>query len=130
MKIRLKDKVLIISGRDKGKTGEIIAVLPRESKVVVEGINISKKHRKPTTQDPKGGIVEIIKPIDASKVMIIDPKTNKPARASWTLTKDGKKERVLKVAAFSNKVKKASKASVVEKTAEPAKGKLKKEAKS
>jgi len=104
MKLKLKDKVLIVSGRDKGKTGEVMAVLPREQKVVVAGVNISKRHKKPTTQDPKGGIIELLKPIDAAKVMVIDPKTNKPARVGWTLAKDGKtKQRVFKIAAFSNK---------------------------
>ncbi len=109
MKLRLKDKVMVVAGRDKGKTGEILAVLPRLNKVVVAGINNAKRHTKSTQQNPKGGIVELTKPIDASKVMVLDPKTNKPARISYRTTKDGK-ERVFKVAQFSNKkAKKADK---------------------
>jgi len=135
MKLKLKDKVLIVSGRDKGKTGEVMAVLPREQKVVVAGVNISKRHKKPTTQDPKGGIIELLKPIDASKVMVLDPKTNKPARVGWTLAKDGKtKDRVFKIATFANK-KPAKSAKVSDKSTEktadvPAVKAVKKEAKS
>lgn len=105
MKLRLKDKVLVISGKNKGKKGEVIKVLPKTNSVVVEGVNVAKKHLKPSNQNPKGGIVEITKPISASKVMIIDPKTNKPARVGYTVSKNGKKERVFKVSKFSNSKK-------------------------
>lgn len=103
LKLRLKDKVMIISGRDKGKTGEIIAVHPATQSVVVEGVNTFKKHRKPTQADPRGGIVELTKPISTSKVQILDPKSGKPARVGWTVNADGTKERVFKVATFANK---------------------------
>lgn len=104
-KLRLKDKVLVITGRDKGKTGEIIGILPRENKVVIAGINTVKRHQKPTTQNPSGGIVELTKPIATSKVQVLDPKTGKPARVGFEKRADGSKERIFKVAKFSNKKK-------------------------
>lgn len=109
MKLRLKDKVMVLSGRDKGKTGEIIAVLPKDNKVVVEGVNIVKRHAKPTTQNPKGGILELTRPIDAAKLAVLDPKTGKIARIGYQLGKNGAKDRVYKVSKFSNpKIKKAT----------------------
>jgi large subunit ribosomal protein L24 len=110
MKIVRKDKVMIITGRDKGKTGEVIAVLPEKNQVVVEGVNVAKRHTKPSQAQPKGGIIELTKPIDASKVMVIDPTTGKPARIGYKLSAKGKKERVYKVSKFKNaKVKKETK---------------------
>ena len=102
MKIVRKDKVMVITGRDKGKTGEVIAVLPKTNQVVVEGVNVAKRHTKPSQAQPKGGILEVTKPIDASKVMVLDPATNKPARVSYKQAKGGKKERVFKVSKFKN----------------------------
>lgn len=109
LKIRLKDKVLVTTGRDKGKTGEVIGILPKEHKIVLAGINTVKRHQKPTTQNPRGGIVELTKPIDISKVQVIDPKTGKPARVSFEKKADGSKERVFTVSKFSNKKKSAAK---------------------
>ncbi len=96
-KIRLKkgDNVIVRSGKYKGKTGKITAVHPRENKVTVEGINVVKKHQKPTQTHPQGGIVEITKPIWVSKVGIIEPTSKKPSRISLKVDKDGKKTRVL-----------------------------------
>lgn len=107
LKIQLKDKVLITTGRDKGKTGEVIGILPKERKVVIAGVNTVKRHQKPTTQNPRGGIVELTKPIDMSKVQVLDPKTGKPARVSFEKKADGSKERIFKVSKFSNKKKAA-----------------------
>jgi len=107
MKLQLKDKVMVIAGRDKGKTGEVIGVLPKTNKVVVAGVNTAKRHQKPTTQNPRGGIVELTKPLDISKVQVLDPKTGKPARIGLKVVKDGSKERVFKVSSFTNKGKKA-----------------------
>lgn len=109
MKLRLKDKVMVISGSSKGKKGEIVKVLPRKNMVVVEGINVVKKHQKPTTQNPKGGIIELTKPIDVGKIMAIDPKTSKPARIGYKLSSNGKKERIFKVSKFTNKKKTTTK---------------------
>jgi len=110
MKIIKKDKVMVITGRDKGKTGEVIAVLPEKNQVVVEGVNVAKRHTKPSQINPKGGIIEVTKTIDASKVMVVDPSSGKPARVGYKLGAKGKKERVYKVSKFKNtKVKKETK---------------------
>lgn len=107
LKIQLKDKVLVTTGRDKGKTGEVIGILPKERKIVIAGVNTVKRHQKPTTQKPRGGIVELTKPIEMSKVQVLDPKTGKPARVSFEKKADGSKERIFKVSKFSNKKKAA-----------------------
>ena len=80
MDLRKGDKVIVIAGRDKGKSGVIQKVIPEQNRVVVEGINVRKKHQKPTQANPEGSIVEVYAPIDASNVMIEDPKTKKPSR--------------------------------------------------
>lgn len=97
-KIRLQkgDNVVVLSGKDKGKTGKVVATHPRENKVTVEGINIVKKHVKPNKQYPQGGIIDITKPIWVSKVAIVEPTSKKPSRIGMTLDKDGKKTRVFK----------------------------------
>ena len=103
MKLIKKDKVLVISGKYKGKKGEIVAVLPKTNQVVIEGVNVAKKHLKPSQINPKGGIVEVTKPISSSKVMVLDPKTGKPARVGYKISASGKKERIFKVSSFKNK---------------------------
>ena len=102
MKLKLKDKVIVIKGRDHGKTGQVIAVLPKDNQVVVEGINTVKRHTKPNAKQPKCGIVELTKPIDASKVMVIDPATGRAARIGYKTNKNGGKERIFKVSKFAN----------------------------
>lgn len=84
-KIRLKkgDTVMVRLGKDKGKTGKVLAVHPRDNKVTVEGVNIVKKHQKPNREYPQGGIIEITKPILVSKVGIVDPETKKPTRIGF-----------------------------------------------
>ena len=89
------DTVIVIAGRDKGKTGVIQKVIPESNRVVVENVNLRKKHRKPTQQNPDGGIVEIYAPINASNVMLLDPKTKKPTRIGHKIVK-GKKVRFAK----------------------------------
>ena len=96
MKILKGDKVIVIAGKDKGKTGIVQAAYPKKNKVVVEGVNVHKKHRKPTQQNPEGSINEIYVPIDASNVAIVDPKTKKPSRVGYQLDKSGKKVRIAK----------------------------------
>ena len=93
MNLKKGDKVIVIAGKDKGKTGEIQKVLPRSNRVVVEGVNLRKKHKKPTQNSPEGTIVEIYAPIDASNVQSLDPKTKKPVRIGHKVVK-GKKVRV------------------------------------
>ena len=89
------DKVIVIAGSDKGKTGIIQKVYPSLNKVVVENVNVHKKHKKPTQANPEGSIVEIYAPIDASNVAILDPKTKKATRIGHKVVK-GKKVRVTK----------------------------------
>ena len=96
MKIVKGDKVVVIAGKDKGKEGIVQAVYPKLNKVVVEGVNVHKKHQKPTQQNPEGSIVEMYVPIDASNVAIVDPKTKKATRVGYAVDKDGKKIRVAK----------------------------------
>jgi large subunit ribosomal protein L24 len=110
MKLKREDKVIVLRGRDKGKTGAVLAVLPAENKVVIENVNVVKKHTKPSQKQPRGGILEITKPIDASKVMVLDPATGKPARVGYEIKPDGSKERIFKVSAQQErKAKKAEK---------------------
>lgn len=93
MKLKVGDKVVVISGADKGKEGKIIKTLRNENKVIVEGVHVVKKHQKPTGNNT-GGILEIEAPINASNVMIIDPKTKKGTRIGHTTDKNGKKVRI------------------------------------
>lgn len=97
-KIRIKkgDNVIVRTGKYKGQTGTVTATHPRENKVTVEGINIVKKAVKPNRANPQGGIIEITKPIDVSKVAIVDPSTKKASRIGYQFDKDGNKVRVFK----------------------------------
>lgn len=95
MNFKTGDKVVVIAGKDKGKEGSITKVLRADNKVVVEGVNVAKKHVKPNGQT-SGSIVEVELPIHASNVMIIDPKTKKGTRIGHTVDKNGKKIRVSK----------------------------------
>ncbi|MBR0295645.1 MAG: 50S ribosomal protein L24 [Bacilli bacterium] len=95
MNLKVGDKVIVIAGNDKGKTGTIQKVYPKLNKVVVENVNVRKKHKKPTQQNSEGSIVEVYAPIDASNVMLVDPKTKTPTRIGHKIVK-GKKVRVAK----------------------------------
>lgn len=97
-KLRIKkgDTVQVLSGKYKGKTGKVVATHPFENKVTVEGINIVKKHVKPNQAYPQGGIIDLTKPMWASKVALIDPTTHKPTRVGYKLDKEGNKTRVYK----------------------------------
>lgn len=101
MKLKKGDKVMVIAGRDRGKRGEIMAVLPKRQAVVVGGVNTVKRHTKPDAKNPKGGIVPIDKPIAAARVMVLDPQTGKPARVGYTITDQGEKVRVFRVSKFT-----------------------------
>ena len=92
-KIRKGDTVVILSGKDKGKTGEVVRSMPKDMKVVVSGINVAARHRKPTQANPQGGIERREAPLHVSKVAIADPKTGKASRVRFE-TRDGKKVRV------------------------------------
>ena len=92
-KIRKGDTVVVLSGKDKGKTGEVIRSIPKESKVVVSGVNVAARHRKPTQASPQGGIERKEAPLHVSKVAIADPKSGAPTRVRFE-ERDGKKVRV------------------------------------
>ena len=92
-KIRKGDTVVILSGKDKGKTGEVIRSIPKESRVVVSGVNVAARHRKASQVNPQGGIDRAPAPMAISKVAVADPKDGKPTRVRFE-EKDGKKVRV------------------------------------
>ena len=91
-KIKKGDKVVVLSGKDKGRHGEVIRAIPRDGKVVVSGINVVTRHRKPTQAQPNGGLERSEAPIHVSKVAIEDPKTGRPSRVRFDVV-DGKKVR-------------------------------------
>ena len=96
MKIKKNDMVIVIAGNDKGKTGKVLKVFPVKNRVIVEGINMRKRHTKPTQKNPQGGILEKEASINASNVMMLDPKTNEPTRLGAQIIldeKSGKKKR-------------------------------------
>jgi large subunit ribosomal protein L24 len=97
MKLKLKkgDKVIVTTGKDKGKTGEITTVFPKEGKVIVGGVNMVKRHTKPS-QESAGGIISKEMPIHVSNVALVDPKTGKATRVGYKVEKDGRKVRVAK----------------------------------
>jgi len=102
MKIRKNDTVVVIAGNNKGKTGKVLVVFPKVNRVIVEGVNLRKRHTKPTQKTPQGGITEKEAPINVSNVMILDPKTNEKTKIGSKLIideKTGKKKsaRVAKV---------------------------------
>jgi len=92
-KIKKGDNVVVLSGKDKGRTGEVTRALPRDGKVVVSGINVIARHRKPSQANPQGGIDRVEAPLHISKVALADPKTGKPTRVRFDV-KDGKKVRI------------------------------------
>ncbi len=96
LKIRRDDQVVVISGKDKGKTGRVLRVDPQKERVYVEGLNIVKRHQRPRpgTTDP-GGVLEREGPIHISNVMLLDPTDNKPTRVG-VVREDGKRFRVAK----------------------------------
>lgn len=95
--IRKNDNVIVISGNAKGKTGKVLKVYPEKSRIIVEGVNIMKRHSRPSQRNPQGGIVQRESTIHMSNVMLLDPKTSKPTRVGTKVVKDattGKKTRV------------------------------------
>ena len=92
-KIRKGDTVVVLSGKDKGKTGEVTKAMPKDGKVIVSGVNVAVRHRKPTQTNPQGGLERREAPLHVSKVAIADPKTGKASRVRFE-TRDGKKVRV------------------------------------
>lgn len=95
LKIKKGDRVVVITGRDKGKSGEVVRVLPKESRVVVQGVNLVKRHQR-QTQTQQGGIIEKEAAIHISNVAHIDPQQEKPTRVGFKVQEDGRKIRVAK----------------------------------
>jgi large subunit ribosomal protein L24 len=96
MKIKKNDMVMVISGNDRGKTGKVLKVFPKNNRVIIEGINIRKRHTKPSQKSPQGGILEKEASINASNVMMLEPKSNEPTRLGAQIIldeKSGKKKR-------------------------------------
>jgi large subunit ribosomal protein L24 len=95
MKIKKGDKVIVITGKDRGKTGKVLRALPREDRVIVEGVNVVKRHQKATKQRQSGQIIDKTLPVHVSNVMIVDPKSGKPTRVGIKKV-DGKYTRITK----------------------------------
>lgn len=96
LRIKRDDKVLVISGKEKGKTGKVVKVFPKEQRAIVESVNVVKKAVRKSDTYPQGGYIEMEKPIHLSKLMIVDGKTNKPSRIAAKFLKDGSKVRINK----------------------------------
>ncbi len=96
MHVKKGDTVIVITGKDKGKKGRVLAAYPKKDRVLVEGINLVKKHSRPSQANPQGGIITQEAPIHVSNVSLIDPKSGKPTRIGYKVLDNGKKVRVAK----------------------------------
>lgn len=94
MKLKKGDKVVVIAGKSKGSTGTIVRAMPKENMILIEGVNLVKRHRRPTQASPKGQIIDKPMPLHISNVQLVDPKTGKPTRVKISKGKDGARERV------------------------------------
>ena len=97
MKIRKNDEVVVISGNSRGTRGKVLKVYPEVNRVIVEGVNIIKRHTRPNQKNPQGGIIQREAPIHLSNVMLLDPKTNEPTRVGTKVVRDettGRKDRL------------------------------------
>lgn len=106
MRIKKNDNIIVISGNDKNKSGKVLKVYPKVNRVIVEGINIHKRHTKPSQKNQQGGIVEQEAPINVSNVMIVDPKTSKPTRIGSKIIIDEKtgKKKIARVSKASGEM--------------------------
>lgn len=96
-RIRKDDTVIVIAGKDKGRSGRVLMVMPKEERVVVEGVNMVRRHTKPDIAHPQGGVVSKEAPLHLSNVALRDPKTGKPTRVGFKVNDKGRKVRVAKV---------------------------------
>jgi large subunit ribosomal protein L24 len=94
LKIKKGDRVRVLQGKDRGKTGEVSRVLPKEGKVIVDGINVARKHQKATRSTMQGGIIDKDMPIDVSNVAVLSPKDGKPTKVGYKVDAEGKKVRI------------------------------------
>jgi large subunit ribosomal protein L24 len=106
MKIKKEDNVVVISGNFKGKTGKILKVFPKKNRVIIEGVNLRKRHTKASQSNPQGGIIEKESPIEASNVMILDPKSNEATKIGKKIIIDEKtgKKRSVRVSRVSGEM--------------------------
>ena len=106
MKLKKEDNVIVIAGNNKGKTGKILKVYPKKNRVIIEGVNLRKRHTKASQNNPQGGIIEKESPIDASNVMILDPKSNEATRIGKKIIIDDKtgKKRAVRVSRASGEM--------------------------
>jgi large subunit ribosomal protein L24 len=95
-RIRKGDTVLVISGAERGRRGEVLRVFPKDNRAVVQGVNVATKHTKPQGLAQPGGLVHVEAPIHLSNLKLIDPKTDKPTRVGFRTLEDGRKVRVAK----------------------------------
>jgi large subunit ribosomal protein L24 len=102
-KIRKGDKVVVLTGKDKGKTGEVVMSLPKEERVVVQGVNMVKRHTRPS-QFSQGGIIEKEAPIHVSNVAHLDPQDNKPTRVGFKTVGEGAEARKVRYAKRSGEI--------------------------
>ncbi|MDR5709172.1 MAG: 50S ribosomal protein L24 [Armatimonadota bacterium] len=96
MHVKKGDLVVVISGKYRGKRGKVLRVLPEKGRIIVEGVNLVKRHMKPSPKNPQGGIVEKEAPIPASKVMLVDPETKDRTRVGVRVLPDGRRVRYAK----------------------------------
>ena len=96
LRIKKNDRVMVISGNDKGKVGKVIRVFPKQSRLVVENVNVVKKAKRKSQKDPQGGFIDFEAPIHFSNVMLVDKQTNKPSRYGASILNDGSKIRISK----------------------------------
>ncbi|KXZ38992.1 large subunit ribosomal protein L24 [Alkalithermobacter thermoalcaliphilus JW-YL-7 = DSM 7308] len=96
MHVKKGDTVVVITGKDKGKKGKVLKAMPKEQRVIVEGVNMITKHQKPNAKSPQGGIINKEAPIHVSNVMLFDPKAGKGVRVGYKLLADGTKVRISK----------------------------------
>lgn len=96
MKILKGDRVVVLSGKYKGAVGEVERTLPEQGRVIVEGVNVARKHQAPTRQAQQGGIIDKAMPVDASNVAVVSPTDGKPTRVGYRFTPEGRKVRICK----------------------------------
>lgn len=106
MKIKKDDNIIVIAGNSKGSTGKVLKVFPKKNRVIIEGVNLRKRHTKPNQANPQGGILEIEAPIDASNVMLMDPKENVATRIGSKIIIDDKtgKKKIVRVSKKSGEM--------------------------
>jgi len=96
LRIRKDDTVAVITGKDRGKKGRVLEVLPKRGRILVEAVNYRKVHQRPTRQNPKGGIVQMEGTLNISNVQLVCPRCNKPTRVGYSFLADGTKQRICK----------------------------------